>query len=332
MSLALSRLERVYMADQSSFDTVPTFGNSNAVRHIKVDISNEIATLVRRDKTGSRSATLGIKGRSFGKWSYEGSLAPSGVAGTAPDFEPLIKAIFGQAPSVGGGIRTYTFVDDPILTFGLASYRTPSTLNQRIAYGCVVNEATFNVGADIAEWTASGEAKYVIESDYFGDASTEEKGGLSVFPTEPGAPVTNGGIIAGFTGLIVIGGNTQVRIRTAQIKINNGAAVIKDTFGTYLPDDVEGDLRNVTLTFTLYEDDTAAQKAIREATITKTPVDADITVGTVTGSIVEFLLKNVQLAAYTLDDSARRYSLTVPESRAFGTSITSKDEITIKIK
>jgi len=329
-NLALSRLERVYMVDQPTFGTIPTFGNSNAVRSIKTDLSNDIALLVRRDKTGSRTATLGVKGRSSGKWSYEGSLAPSGVAGTAPDFEPLLKAIFGQAPTVVASTsRTYSFIDTPILQFAMASYRQPSTLNQRIANSCVVQQAVFNVGADIAEFTASGECKYVLESDYFSSASAEELGGLGSFPVEPASPVTNGGIIAGFTGAITIGGSSIAAIRTAQIKIDNGAAMIKDTFGTYLPSTIEGDMRNVTLTFTMYEDDSAGQIAIRNATITKTPVDATIVLGTVAGSIVTFLLKNVQLAAFTLDDSARRYSLTVPESRAYGTSITSLDEVKI---
>ena len=329
---ALSRLERVYMADQADFAVGPSFGNGDYVRSIKVDMSNDIATLVRRDKTGSRTATIGVKGRTFGKWSYEGSLAPSGVNGTAPDFEPLMKAIFGANGVAGGGGLQYNFVDDPILTFGMASFRTPSTLNQRIAIGCVVQEATFNVGADIAEFTASGECRNVLESDYYDAATTEEKAGYGAMPTEPGAPVSAGGIIAGFTGDVSIGGSSISRIRTATIKINNGGAVVKDTFGTYLPNDVEGDTRNVTITFNMYEDDSAGQKNIREATNTKTPVDVDITVGTVAGSMVQFLLTNVQLAAYTLDDSARRYSLSVPESRAFGTDITSLDEIVMVIK
>ncbi len=332
MSLALSRLERVYVANQSNFLTVPSFGNTNAVRHIKANAKNDVALLVRRDKTGSRTATQGVRGRSFGTWSYEGSLAPSGVNGTAPDFDPIFQAIFGKASAAANGGLQYTFQDDPIKTFAMAIYRTPNTLNQKIAYGCAVNEATFNIGQDIAEWTATGECRFVVESDYFSSASTDEKGGLGAFPAEPGSPVTAGSIIAGFTGLINIGGSEIVRIRTATVKINNGAAVIKDTFGKYLPDDVEGDERNVTLSFNMYEDDTAAQQAIRRATITKTPVDADLTVGTVAGSIVQFQLKNVQLASYDSDDSARRFSLTVPDSRAFGTNLTSLDEIKITIK
>jgi hypothetical protein len=332
MALALSRLERAYVTLQSDFNTVPTFGNANAIRHIKATAKNNISTLVRRDKTGARTATVGVRGRGYGQWTYEGSLAPSGVNGTQADFDPIFQSVFGQAAASANGGLQYSFVDEPILTFGLALYRTPSTLNQKIAYGCSADTTTFNIGQDIAEFTSEGECKFVVESDYFGAATTDELGGLSSFPGEPGAPVTHGGIIAGFTGLISIGGNTIVRIRTATVKIVNGVAVIKDNFGAYTPQDDEGDVRTVTTSFTMYEDDTDAQKALREASITKVPVDCDYTVGTVAGSIVQFQLKNVQLASYDSDDSARRYSLTFPESRAYGTSISSKDEAKITLK
>ncbi len=332
MAKALSRLERCYMVDQDDYFVVPSFGNDDAVRHIKGNLMNDIGLLTRRDKTGSRTATIGQRGRGFGKWEYEGSLAPSGSLGTEPDFAPLLKALFGQDPTSGPGGLTYSFLDDPIPTFAMALYKTPDTLNQKIGYGCVVQEVTFNIGADVAEFSANGECRFVIESDYFDDASEDELGGLGSFPAEPGAPSTSGGIIPGFTGLISIGGAEIARIRTATIKINNGGAQIKDTFGSYLPDEVEGDTRTVTLAFTMYEDDDAAQQALRVAAITKTPVDADLTVGTVEGSIVQFLLKNVQLASPTSDDSARRFSLSFPESRAYGTDITTLDEVTMIIK
>jgi len=196
----------------------------------------------------------------------------------------------------------------------------------------VVNKAEFKIGEDIAEFTADGECRFVLDDKYFDEATTEEKGGLSSFPAEPGSPVSAGGIIAGFTGIILLGGSEIARIRTATIVIDNGTAVIKDTFGTYIPDDTEGDTRTVTLAATMYEDDTAAQDALRVAAINKEPIDADLTVGTVAGSIVQFQLKNVQLGSYDLDDSARRYSMNIPASRAYGTDITSRDEIKITIK
>ncbi len=331
-SSIFSRLERIYLAVDSTFGTVPTFGNSNACRHVKISLDNEIATLVRRDKTGARTATVGIRGRSFVKWSYEGSLAPSGTNGVIPDFDPILQSIFNTASiSAGGGLQYGPFVDTPNTTFSMARYRQPSTVNQMIGFGMVTDEAIFNVGADIAEFSANGTGKFGIESDYFSLATADEKGGLGSFPSEPGTPVTHGGIIAGFTGSFLLGGSGVARIRTAQIKVKTGNVMIRDTFGKFTPDDTMGDVRMVTLSADMYEDDSAGQQAIRQAAITKTPLDASITLGTVSGSTVNFFLKNVQLGTYTTDDSALRFALKIPESRAFGTSITSKDEILITI-
>lgn len=329
----LSRLERIYAGVESAFGVIPSFGNSSCVRHIKIQMDNDIGLLVRRDKTGARTATIGVRGRSYAKWSYEGSLAPSGVNGTTPDFDPFFQGVFGgPAISGGGGLQYGPFVDVPNVTIAVAQYRQPSSVNQRIGFGMVVDEANFKIGADIAEWTCNGEGKFVIESDYFSSASTDEKGGLGSFPSEPGAPVTHGGIIAGFTGSFSLGGSTVARIRTADIKVKTQNQMIKDTFGHYTPDDTMGDVRMVTLAATMYEDDSAGQEAIRVAATTKTPLDADIILGTVAGSIVEFKLKNIQLASPTLDDSTLRYSMNIPESRAFGTSITSKDELIIIVQ
>ena len=328
----LSRLERIYAVVESTFGVIPSFGNSSCIRHIKIQLDNDIATLVRKDKTGARTATVGVKGREFAKWTYEGSLAPSGVNGTAPDFDPFMQGLYGGPSTAGGGGLVYgPFVDVPNVTISIAQYRQPSTVNQRIGFGLVVDEANFKLGADIAEWTCSGEGKFVIESDYFSVASTDEKGGLGSFPSEPGAPVTHGGIIAGFTGNFSLNGSTVARIRTADIKVKTQNQMIKDTFGFYTPQDTMGDVRMVTLAATMYEDDSAGQEAIRVLTTNKTPCDANITMGTVAGSIVNFYLHNVQLATPTYDDSTLRYSMNIPESRAFGTSITSKDECIITI-
>lgn len=414
MATSQSRLERFYVQDQTAFDLIPggnvagsgtaTVGNSNCMRAIKATLTNDVGTLVRRDKTGSRTATVGVKGREFGRFSLEASLAPNGTAGTAPDFEPILKAIFGQAPTtptgtvsvsgatnatpivlttathslasgdlvnvsgVGGNTaangvwiinvltattfeligsagnaaytsggtvskvcRKYTFLDDPLLQFSLWSFRQPSTLSQRVAFGCAPTEVTFNLGQDVAEFSVSGECKFVLESDYYSTASADEKGGISAMPSEPGSPVTNGGLIAGFTGRAVIGGSTIARIRTATVKINNGAALVKDTFGKSMADEIEADTRSVTVAFSFYDTDDTAIKAIKNAGITKTPVDIILNLGTVTGSIVVLWLKQVQLETGALDDGQRRFVVNIPESRAYGTSVTAKDELVMFI-
>jgi hypothetical protein len=335
-NVSLSRLERIYMKLQSDFDSYPSFGNNDWVRHIKATLANDGAVLVRKDKTGHRTTTEGQRGRGFARWTFNSSLVTSGSGGTAPPHAPLFTGAFCQAGTSGGGAVTYSLSDvsatppPQLPTFAMASYRTPSTLNQRIAVGCTPNELTWKIGEDIAEFDASGEAKFVMESDYFSSATAEELDTLGSFPAEPGAPnATDGGIIPGFVGSIMIGGSAIARIRTATIKMNNQAEVVKDTFGYYHPVDNEAGERIITVSFTMYDSDEASQQALREASITKTPVDGNFIVGVNAGNIVEFDLKHIQLANYSLDDSSRRFSLTMPDSRAYGTSINALDELTV---
>src|SRR5574343_166279 len=409
MAVSQSRLERVYMQEESAYAVIPnssgtaTLAGTDACRHIKCDLNNDIATLVRRDKTGTRSATVGVRGRGFGRWSLEASLAPSGTPGTPPDIAPLLKSVFGQDPTVNSGtvsisgatnatpivITTgsahglsdgdlivitgvtgntaangawivtsasgstatlvgsagngayvsggtvskanvkYTFYDDAAPTFSLWRFRRPSTLSQEVSGGCIVSDITINLGQDIAEFTANGESKFVLQSQYFSSATDEEKMGLTAFPSEPGSPTTAGSAVPGFYGSFVSNAVTLARIRTAQLKVNNGAASTKDTFGTSLPDDVEFDERNVTLGFGCYDTDDASVFALKNAGITKTPLDFILQIGTTPGSIVVAYMRQVQVMAPQLNDNQRRFAFDVADSRAFGTSTTALNEVTL---
>src|SRR5665213_954601 len=61
--------------------------------------------------------------------------------------------IGGSSGTVSRVKVSYTFVDG-ISLFTLWSFRTPSTLDQRAAHTCVVQEATFNLNQDVASWQA----------------------------------------------------------------------------------------------------------------------------------------------------------------------------------
>jgi len=102
MSLSMSRQERAFMQLQAGgVRVIPnssgtaTVGNGDAVRHIKLAMQNTPALLRRRDKTGTRSTTVGVVGRTGASWSFESSLV-SGVI--PPDLDPLLQSIFGADP------------------------------------------------------------------------------------------------------------------------------------------------------------------------------------------------------------------------------------------
>lgn len=327
---SLSRLERLYMMRQPVFGTVPDVSSAQACRFIRMDLNNERATLQRPDKTGSRSQTVGIKGRGFGRWSVEMSMHAHGTAGSIPDCDPILVGLFGQAPTINAGTSVvYTF-SEAIPVHTMWSYRTPSTLDQRCAHSCVVQEATFNLGQDVATWSSSGEAVWVIHSSSLGDLEAEQKGGLVTFPVEP-TPTTHGGIIAGFTGQATLAGSVIATIRTAQIRIQTQNMLVKDTFGSYFPNMSEGGERTITTTFSVYDSDGADIAALKAASDAKTPIDIEYIIGTVAGNRWKFALSNVQLGSFALSDQQLRFTADFSESRAYADTLTSGDELVLTI-
>ncbi|MFN3323417.1 MAG: phage tail tube protein [Bryobacteraceae bacterium] len=337
MAVSFSRNERIYLQKEAAFGVIPNTGGtasvsgSNCCRHIKASLMPDVALLVRPDKTGSRTATAGVAGRKTGRWSVEMSLAASGAAGVVPDCDPILAALFGADATVNAGVSVNYALADVIKSFTFWRFRTPAAVMQQVAFGCVVNEATFNLGQDIAQWSASGECIWVPDSVNFASTDTEGKGGLTAFPVEPANPVTNGGIIAGFTGQATFDGNVLANIRTATLKIVTGNAIVKDTFGAYYGTSAEGDLRNVSLSFGVYDDDAAETTNLYQKAISKTPINITLQIGTVTGNKWTFTVNGVQLAVPSLDDGQRRWSATFGDSQASGSSVTALDEVALTI-
>jgi len=337
MAVSFSRNERIYLQKETTFGVIPntsgtaSVSGSNCCRHIKASLTPEVALLVRPDKTGSRTATAGVAGRKTGKWSLEMSLAANGAPGVVPDCDPLLVALFGAEATVSAGTSVTYNLADAVKSFTLWRFRTPASVMQQVAFGCVVNDATFNLGQDIAQWSTSGECIWVLDSVNFSGTDSTGKGGLTAFPSEPSNPVTNGGIIAGFTGQATFDSNTLANIRTATLKITTGNAIVKDTFGKYYGDSAEGDMRNVALSFSLYDDDASGTTNLYQKAISKTPIDVTLQIGTVTGNKWTFTVKGVQLAVPSLDDGQRRWSATFGDSQASGSSITALDEVSLTI-
>ena len=426
---SLSRLERAYLQKQPTFGTIPnasgtaSVSNSNACRFMRMELQNEVALLERPDKTGTRSQEGMTSGRKVGRWSIEMSLAANGTAGTVPDCDPILVAMFGQTAAVGAGTvsvssstdatpivvtspthgiasgalevvtiaghavntnangswlayanstttltligssgngagaggatgtvsrvkLTYTFIDD-ITQFTLWSFRTAATLDQRVGNTCVVTEATFNLNQDVATWQANGDCLWVLRSKDFATADIYQLGGLTVnpatTPAEPTTPVTSGSIIPGFTGRFVAGASSTTAsvyaaaavafptIRNATVRVQTNNLLVRDTFGSYYPTMTEGDVRNVTLSFNIYDDDSVAVNALKTWGDNKTPVDFVLNLGTVPGNTWIHYLKNVYLASHVLGDGQLRFDASYADSRATTSTLALKDEYSLII-
>jgi len=244
----------------------------------------------------------------------------------------------GSGGSVSKVIVKYTLSDD-ITFFTLWSFRQPSSVDHRVAHTCIVNQATFNLGQDVATWTASGDTMWVLSSKSFGSADAYQRAGLTAFPAEPATPVTNGNIIPGFTGRFVMGPTATIgtnakafpSVRNLTVTARTENAHIKDTFGSYYATSTEGGERNIAATFNVYDDDSDEVQALKLAADAKTPQNAYITVGTEAGNTFTFILRNIYLASNTLGDGQLRFDVSFGESRATSSSLALKDEFELVI-
>lgn len=325
MPRSLSRLERNYFTKEVTYGTIVAPTGASAVRNIKLGLEEDIALLRRRDKTGTRSGVPGVKGRSDGKWSFEASLVGSGTAATAPPHDIMFQMLFGAAPTAGA----YA-ISDTIISANLWSYRQPSTIEQRVARGAVLQNFEFTLGQDIAEFRCDGEHANLVTSANFAALPTVGKGGLGSVPAEPATPVyTDAGLIAGFTGAITIDTQTIATIRQATIKGSTGNQLIKDTFNSYYATGSQGDVRNFTFSFNAYDDDSTGIADLKAAATSKAQINATVQIGTIAGSICTFQINGIQLASPTMDDSGLSYVVTFPDSPFVGTDPTLRDELTM---
>ncbi len=331
---AISRQERIYLFSETTFGTIPTVGNSNYCRTMPgAGLTAVVNNYPRPDKTGTRSQVIGVLGRKSATWSVSMSLAGNGAAGVVPDCAPILTALFGGAGVVSAGTSvTYSLADpSPIPSFSMYSFRTPSTLTQRIVEGAVVAEATFNLGQNIATWSANGTGIWCLDTEHFSTADVTQKGGLGAFPSEPSTPVSNGQPSVGFTGSATFDGNVIAEIQTATLRVRTGNAVALDTFGSYYPVLAEGEQRSVGLAFTIYDNDGTGIKNLKAKAITQTPITITLVMGTISGNTWSWSLSNVQVAQPSYDDSRNRYMCVFPESLAHASSIAVRDELSLVI-
>jgi hypothetical protein len=249
----------------------------------------------------------------------------------------------GSGGTVSRVKLSYTFVD-AITHFTLWSFRMGSNLDQRVAHTCVVSEMSFNLNQDVATWSANGDCMWVLRSKDYAIADVYQLGGMTGgFPTEPASPVTNGGIIPGFTGRFVAGASsstasvyaaaavTFTTIKSVSIRVQTSNLLVRDNFGSYYSTLTEGDVRHVSLSYNIYDDDSAAVNTMKTWGDSKTPVDFVINNGTVFGNTWIHYLKNVYLASHVLSDGQLRFEASYADSRATTSNLGVRDEYSLTI-
>ena len=349
MAWAYSRQDRIYLQTETTWGTIPnstgaaTVAGTNYCRLSKVSLDPVTDLYPVTYKTGVRGMAPGIKGRQYGKWSYSGPLIPSGNGTTAPDLGPILTALFGAAPTIAGGAIPYV-LSDTIKSFTMYRWRGPlsgNTLNNQVGFGCVVSTATFSIGQNFADFTASGESLWVLDTEQYTAGVTDgdaKKGGFTTagqaaYPSEPGTQTANGTPVYGFVGSFKEGGSQTVmaNIQNVSINVATGNQLIRDTFGTFTPSGVMGDTRKVGISLGYYDSDDQAMKDVRAASLSKAGVDLIVAVGNTQYNTITFTMKGIQFETPTTDDSGPRFKQSVAESTAHPSALTTTDEFAMTI-
>ena len=284
----------------------------------------------RPDKTGSYSQPVpGITKRG-GTWRMRCTLAGSGSAGTAPDIDPFLVALFGKVATVVGGASVTYALEDGSPSLTLWDFNALAAADQQVAIGCIVTRATIEWGQDFAFIDLSGDAKYVLRSSAFSAEDATAKSGLTAFPTEPSTQTTAGTSVRGYKGTITLDAQTYTTFRSGRIEIAIARELDKAVWNSDYPGPVAGGLRSVSATLTHTDDDSANLLALKNKLLVGTPFDATIAIGATAGNIWTISLNDCigEPADYGNGQTHRTADLAFS---AYPTSATSKNEIALAL-
>ena len=183
--------------------------------------------------------------------------------------------------------------------------------------------------------SVSGAAFWVLHSENFASEDTAGKGGLTSFPTELSSPTITGTIQPGFLGVATFDTNgmdgTTAPLISASIRIRTGNMLLMDTFGNTYPAMQMGGERDVSVSCSFMDTDSAALNTLKTKAKAKTPLNVTLQVGTTAGQIATFAIKSVQLNIADFSDDNARVQTSFGDSSAHATAIGNVDDVTLAL-
>lgn len=343
MGILLSPNERIYVQVQHPYAAaIPnttgtaTLAAGDYVPHIRCELPGFGGNVIRSAaKTGALGRLAGIGGRSGGeRYRLTLPFQMSGAAGTVADMDPILAAIMGQAATINAGVSVVYALSDAIPGMAIYSFRTAggSTTNvaQRCAWGSLADEFEISTVDGELVLNVSGPCSFVLPSIGFASFSTAAKAELTTFPSEPASPVALGNIIAGFIATIQINGVSTFAAESFSIRGRMNRA-LRYALATRLPTVPISGAREITTSFRIFEENTAAVNTMRDLQRSKTPIDINITFGDTAGYTATFALNGVVLNSERLDESSNEYIIGMDENAASMSNATTKDELLITL-
>lgn len=326
-------LERVYTKVETTFGTAATLAGANYMRHTKCSLIAEQGEIESTDKTGSISFSPGAAGSRGGKWSLDFEARPNGVAGTAPDCDPVLQGAFGAAGTVVAVTSVTYNMASAIKTLTIGRFRDPSTIMQQLAHGCVLQDLNFTFAQNAnCRITASGSSLWVLDSKTWATTDATGKGGTAGAPAEPATPVSNGDPVNGLAGSASLDGSSDIQIRDASIRMTTAIEVPRDRlFNGQYGSNPERDKLSVFVDLVIVDEDIASVTNLYVKALARTRIPIVLTAGSVAGSRFQFTLGSVQLPMPELTDDARKWASNLRNMRCYPSTGTALDECILKI-
>lgn len=128
---SIGRTGQVYVKDESSYGTAPTFASTDALRHLNIGLHFDPRKLRKSpERHTDPSQRVLYTSRADASFDLKAQLYPSGTLNTLPEFNVLLKNAFGQAAS--NITLATTFSGTPTTTTGTVASATGLAAGQPI--------------------------------------------------------------------------------------------------------------------------------------------------------------------------------------------------------
>ena len=241
------------------------------------------------------------------------------VAAIVDALRVQLNAPLSVSPAAGAAIGpTITYLPATDLpSVSIYDYWLPATVVQRILAGAALNRFQLDVNGDYHQFEFSGPAQDLVDSASF---ETGE-GALTSFPDEPAAEAFNYSIIPGHLGEVWLGSGPErfYSLTKASVSLDNKIDLRQKEFGSSLPRCFIGGKRTVEASFTMFEQDDAATKALYQAARQQSPIEVMFQLGQQSGQLFGLRMKSVIPEVPEFDDGEGRLQWKFGNSRAQGT-------------
>jgi hypothetical protein len=224
------------------------------------------------------------------------------------------------AVSTGSGsVMTSTATYQPateLPSVSIFDYWSPGTAVQRLLYGAAVNEATLMVNGDFHEFTFSGAACDVADSASYQSGQA----GMQAFPAEPAISPLMYSLVPGHLGEVWMGSTPAefFTVTKAQLTFNNDLDLRSNEFGANLARGISPGIRNVSVEFSLYQQDDSITPALYQAARQRSPIPVMLQLGQQQGQMFGLYMQNVIPEVPEFDDSDKRQQWHFVNCRAQG--------------